>query len=175
MTVLSDRTLRSMYPDNPHISGASIDVHLGDTLLVWPSWITRDPRIDQRHHWRPVDLVEITPDDHGWIIEPGQRYLGATRERLAVPAYLAAEVTGRSSWGRDGLAVHQTAGWIDPLFRGTVTLELSVIGSKLVLRPGDRVAQLVFHELDLPCLNGYSGKYLDQTGPTPSRSHEDAA
>lgn len=170
MSVMSDRTLRAMYPTNEHIQSASIDVHLGDTLLVWPHWERRDPRIDQSHLWQAVDIYNGV-----WVMHPGRRYLAATEETVKVPPDMAVEVTGRSSWGRDGLEVHRQAGWLDPGFLGTVTLELSVVGSELVLWPGARVAQLVFHTLDHEVLQGYVGKYAGQQAPTPSRSHLDVA
>lgn len=167
--IASDRTLRSMYPANDHIQGASIDVHLGDSLLVWPHWEKRDPRIDQSHLWQSVELYNGV-----WVMHPGRRYLSATDETIRVPSDMAVAVSGRSSWGRDGLEVHRQAGWLDPGFLGTVTLELSVVGSDLVIWPGARVAQLVFHRLDHEALHGYAGKYQNQQAPTPSRSHLDA-
>jgi hypothetical protein len=52
MAVLSSTDLRRMYPESPFIGPASIDLHIGDSMLWWPEWIRRDPRIDQAHLWR---------------------------------------------------------------------------------------------------------------------------
>ena len=58
-----------------------------------------------------------------------------------------AYVIGRSSWGRLGLVI-ATATMIQPGFHGTITLELTNVGNvPLVLLPGTRIAQLVFHHV----------------------------
>lgn len=173
MTVLSDVDLARLYPgSNP--GPASIDLHLGGTLLVWPDYVVRDPRTDQSWCWRQVPLVEGT-DGRTWTLRPGRRYLAATRETVTVRPDLAAQVAARSSWGRDGLAVIcGPAGWVDPGFSGALTLELSVVGSPLVIWPGARVCQLVFLALSSPAERPYVGKYQLDDGPTPSRAHLDA-
>ena len=167
--ILSDRDLIRMFPDsNPE--PASIDLHIGDTLKYWPNWVRRDPRIDQSDMWREVPIDKQVG---GWVLIPGIRYLAATRERLKILDDHAGELTGRSSWGRDGLEIHRTAGWIDPGFEGNPTLELSVVGSELILWPGAKVCQLILHQLSSPCLLPYTGKYQSNIEPTPSRSHLD--
>lgn len=179
MAVLSDRELRAMFPDSPYISAASIDLHVGDALLVWPRWEVRDPRRDQSDLWQAVETAPLrrdAPDDLGWRLQPNTRYLAATHERVRILPHLAGQIAARSSWGRDGLAVIcGPAGWLDPGFEGNVTLELSVVGSTLLLRPGDRIAQLVLCELTSSCLAPYAGKYQHQIGAVPSRSYLDGA
>lgn len=173
MTVLSDIALRDLYPAFHGATGpASIDLHLGDALLYWPDYIIRDPRTDQSDRWKTVSVYGTEEDDRVWMLKPGYRYLAATAERLAIPSDHAGQVAARSSWGRDGLAVIcGPAGYLDPGFVGHITLELSVIGSDLVIWPGAAVAQLVMHRLDQPCERAYEGRYQDQEGPTPSRLH----
>lgn len=166
--ILSDRDLAKMFPGVPNIEPASIDLHIGDTLLVWPDYVRRDPRINQMDIWRPVPLEDID-DVLVWVLRPGWRYLACTRERLAIHTDYAGELTGRSSWGRDGLEIHRTAGWLDPGYRGHPTLELSVVGSELVLWPGARVCQLILHQLSSPCERPYTGRYQHDSEPTPSR------
>lgn len=172
--ILSDRTLRALYPDyHGAIQPASIDLHLGDGLLVWPEWVTRDPRTDQADRWRPVPTEDR--DGAVWALEPATRYLASTRERIAIPADCAGQVACRSSWGRDGLAVIcGPAGYLDPGFVGHVTLELSVVGSDLIVWPGAAVCQLILVRLDRACERPYGGKYRGQSArPTPSRLHEE--
>jgi dCTP deaminase len=172
VTVLSDAELARIWPDSTP-GPASIDLHLGDTLLYWPEWIRRDPRVDQSHlwcTWTAEDLHE--PSGPIWVLQPGYRYLAATRERIRMPDDLAGQIDARSSWARDGLNVLAgPAGFIDPGFIGYVVLELSVIGSQLVLWPGASIAQLIVHRMERPARRPYSGKYQDQTGVTPSRHH----
>lgn len=170
MTVLSDRDLARIWPESDP-GPASIDLHVGDTLLWWPDWIIRDPHTDQSDTWREAFM---DGPHSGWLLKPGTRYLATTRERVRIPDDLAGFISARSSWGRDGLAVIcGPAGFLDPGFIGNVVLELSVIGSSLVVRPGDSVCQLVVHRMTTPALRPYAGKYQGQDGVTPSRFHEE--
>lgn len=181
MTILSNVSLSRIWPDSPHVGPASIDLHIADTLLVWSRWVRRDPRIDQSEHWKPVSLqLAWTPTmgEHdpleapAWVLEPGHRYLATTKERIRIPDDCAGQISARSSWGRDGLAVIcGPAGFLDPGYVGRPTLELSVIGSELVLWPGASIAQLILHRLTEPCTRPYTGKYQFDEMPTPSRLH----
>ena len=57
------------------------------------------------------------------MILPGQFVLATTMEYFELPDNLTAFVEGRSSLGRMGLFI-QNAGWVDPGFKGEITLEL---------------------------------------------------
>lgn len=172
MSVLSDQQLSDLYPHyRGAIGPASIDLAIGGTLLSWPRYERRDPRIDQSSQWNDVGLQR---DARGpfWVLVPGIRYLATTRDPIAIPDDCAGQIGARSSWGRDGLAVIQgPAGWIDPGYRGRPTLELSVVGSELVLWPGAVICQLIVFELTSPALRPYAGRYQDDREPTPSRLH----
>jgi deoxycytidine triphosphate deaminase len=177
VTVLSDCTLTALYPEyRGTIGPASIDLAIGGKLWVWPRWIMRDPRVDQSELWRSVALAPIFDqedepvDEPCWILKPGVRYLAATAQRIKIPDDCAGQIGARSSWGRDGLAVIcGPAGWIDPGYVGNPTLELSVVGSELVLWPGAVVAQLILHRLDRACERPYDGRYQHDSGPVASR------
>jgi len=117
-------------------------------------------------------------DDGGIILRPGEFALATTKETVRMPDNLAANVDGRSSYGRYGLAVHITAGYIDPGFRGQITLELKNNNSHAIeLRPGECIAQLVFKRLSEPCNVPYGDErgshYQGQKGAEPARLHED--
>jgi dCTP deaminase len=176
MSVLSDRSLRAVYPDFEP-GPASIDLHLGDVLLVWPDWVRRDPREDQTGRWQRVDL-EADFDRESepyWLIRPGRRYLAATHERIEIRPDCAGQIGARSSWGRDGLAVIQgPAGWLDPGYVGFPTLELAVVGSDLVLWPGAAICQLIIFRLTTTAERPYRGKYQSDQAPTPSRLFQEA-
>jgi dCTP deaminase len=111
------------------------------------------------------------------VLHPGEFVLGTTYEAVTLPDDIAAQLDGKSSLGRLGLLVHSTAGWVDPLFSGQVTLELSnVAGLPIKLWPGMKIGQLVCLRMSSPVLAGYgaagrSSRYQDQRGPTASRSH----
>ncbi len=139
------------------------DSYDGSTLIVDPANAGTEPM------WYP----QLAPTS--LTIRPGEFVLASTRERVTLGRQYAAEVMGKSSWGRLGLTVHQTAGFIDPGFSGTITLELQNVGPWLLrLRPGMKVAQLKVSRLSHPCKRPYGGSglvshYQGQTGPVPSR------
>lgn len=82
---------------------------------------------------------------------------------------MTAFVEGRSSLGRMGLFI-QNAGWVDPGFKGEITLELfNANRCAIELKAGRRVGQLVFAKLDDVALNPYRGKYQYQRGATGSK------
>ena len=121
-----------------------------------------------------TELVKV-PEGKPFILHPGLFVLGTTIERVRVPDFLVSRVEGRSSLGRLAVAVHATAGFVDPGFEGQLTLELSNVGHVPVkLWPGMRICQLVFHELKSRCTRPYGGKlrhskYQGQHGPVASR------
>ena len=107
--------------------------------------------------------------DEEWLY-PGQFRLYSIIERVTLPLHLRAKVEGKSSFGREGILVHCTAGFIDPGFEGNITLEFKHVGTeRFLLRKGMRVAQLEFAQLDKPATHGYRGKYQHQTGVTPAK------
>jgi len=117
-------------------------------------------------------------DGEDLIIEPGAFLLAATKERFGIPDNLVARVEGRSSLGRLGLIIHVTAGFIDPWFGrddpSTITLEISNINHiPIVIRPGMRICQLAFDEMDRPSAMPYNkkkrAKYNGQQAPQESK------
>ncbi len=113
-----------------------------------------------------------------WIF-PGEFMLACTLETVHIPPDLVAQVNGKSSLGRLGLSVHITAGFIDPGFRGQITLELHNCSNKTIrLERRMKICQLVLQRLTSPCERPYGhptrkSKYQGQTGITPSRSERE--
>jgi dCTP deaminase len=105
-------------------------------------------------------------------IAPREFLLATTVESVYVPPHLVAQINGRSTWARRGLMVHTTAGFIDPGFRGTITLELyNVSVNTLYIPLGERICQLVFSTLTSPAMRPYGSAglgshYQGQTGVT---------
>ena len=114
--------------------------------------------------WEEIDI----PED-GFIMNPGQLYLGSTIERLVLPSNIVATAEGKSTVGRLGLTVHVTAGWIDPGFDGTVTLEM-VSTNPIRIYEGMRLGQFTFLDV-VGNTRTYEGRYQKrQFGlPTPPR------
>lgn len=150
---------------------ASMDVHLGDRLLIFLDKEEIDPRKPQ------PDLTymqELGPE--GMLIMPNEFLLGTTYETIALSAAYSAEITGKSSLARLGLMVHSTAGFIDPGFSGKVTLEIKNLNRNPIrLYPGMKIGQFKFFRLDTTCLRPYGSPglgshYQGQSDVTASRS-----
>lgn len=155
---------------NAHIQPASLDVRLGNSFAVFVRNVHGmvDPKVDTSSCWR---IDEIPTDGH-YVIHPGELVLASTLESIQLADTILARVEGKSSLGRLGVLVHATAGYIDPGWAlAPITLEIStVIGVPVILYPGMPIAQLAFQRVE-QVTTGYSGKYVGQRGPTPSKYH----
>ena len=88
-------------------------------------------------------------DEESFVIHPGEFVLGRTLEYVELPDDVVARIEGKSSLGRLGLIVHATAGFVDPGFSGTLTLEITNLTRiPIKLWPGLPIAQLSFMALD---------------------------
>ena len=100
-------------------------------------------------------------------LKPGSCTLVHTLEWVELPADLAATIRTRSSYGRKGILV--TAGFVDPGFRGQLTLGLVNMGQETVrLKMNDRVVQLILHQV-LGAYETYEGRYQDSKGVVGAR------
>jgi dCTP deaminase len=105
--------------------------------------------------------------------------LARTEETVTLPDDIVARVEGKSSNGRLGLLVHATAGYVDPGFSGTLTLELSNVANLPIrLYRGMKIGQIAFEEMstavDRPYGSaGLGSKYQGQMQPTASRSFQE--
>jgi dCTP deaminase len=95
-------------------------------------------------------------------LQKGVCTLVPSLEWVELPVDLAGTLICRSSFGRRGILLG--AGFIDPGFRGKLTLCLTNMGREDIdLKKNDRVVQMILHEV----LNGdtcYSGRYQDSHG-----------
>jgi len=103
---------------------------------------------------------------NGITLYPGELYLMATQEYTYSKAYIPC-IEGRSSVGRLGINVHATAGFGDIGFKGTWTLEVSVI-RPVKIYEGMRICQIYFEECSGEPLFTYAGKYNGQKTPKAS-------
>lgn len=85
-----------------------------------------------------------------------------TLEWVELPMDLAGTLRCRSSFGRRGVLLG--AGFVDPGFRGQLTLCLTNLGSEdILVQENDRVVQMILHEV-CEGKRGYSGRYQDSRG-----------
>ncbi|MEA2654352.1 MAG: dCTP deaminase, partial [Chloroflexota bacterium] len=86
---------------------------------------------------------------------------------------------GKSSLGRLGLLIHSTAGYVDPGWKGNLTLELSNVANlPIALYFGMRIGQISFFKMSSPVDRPYGSpelgsKYQGQSEPTASAFHRD--
>jgi len=152
--------------DDELLQPASIDMRLGDQFLI--------PHPSAGSFTRFGESIPYETVHTDSYILPGNSFvLARTREVVELPDDLTAFVEGRSSIGRLGLFI-QNAGWVDPGFRGSITLELyNGLPHPIELRAGWRVCQLVFVRMEGSSEGGYVGKYQGQIDTTGSRLHQD--
>ncbi len=184
--ILSDRDIKravesgrvKIESDQPemflHIHASSMDLRLGNVFKLYEhsKFAILDPKYPETFAGR-TRLITI-PAGESFIVQPGEFVLGVTMEKITVPDDLVVRVEGRSSLGRLGIIVHSTAGFVDPGFSGTITLEISNLNRMPVaLYPGMRVCQLAFEEMSSPAEMPYNlkpgSKYQDQVLPEESR------
>lgn len=154
MSVLCDKTLRQrgqqlIYPfRKENVQPASIDLTLGYTFAK------------QTWFWSKWNKFLRSYDESIWIA-PWTFVLATTDERVIVPSNLRARVDGKSSVGRKGLAI-QNAGYIDPGFKGQITLELYNMSRwPIKLYPGKTlICQVSFDNLDEVCEFSYGHIHL---------------
>lgn len=154
MSILSDRDIRAKIRDkeiiispfnNDCVQPASVDLHLGHNLLTVNG-----------------DLLSRLDGDEYYSINPGEFVLGSTLEHIELPMDVLGFVDGKSSIGRLGLTAHITAGFIDPCFRGNITLEIKNVSDEVVnVGYGMSLCQIIFFTLSSPCEHGYGSPVLD--------------
>ena len=186
MSVLSDRDIRAAMqagrvrvdPYDPScLQPSSVDLHLDREFRVFRN--NRYPYIDVRQ--AQPDLTEIVSieDDEPFILHPGEFVLGQTLEWVELPDDLVARLEGKSSLGRLGLLIHSTAGYVDPGWKGNLTLELSNVANlPIALYFGMKVGQISFFRMSSPVERPYGSKelgskYQGQSQPTASEYYRD--
>ena len=101
------------------------------------------------------------------ILPQGTCTLVPSLEWVELPRDLAGTLRCRSSFGRRGVLLG--AGFVDPGFRGQLTLCLTNLGSdEVIIRKNERVVQMILHEVR-ESDQGYSGQYQDSRGAVEAK------
>lgn len=166
---------------------STVDLRLGTEFVVkkMDRWTHLDPiefhRLQEKDPESVLQFYEVikrlepkTP----FILHPNHFALGCTLEYIYLPPEIGGMLEGRSSWAREGLNVHSTAGIIHPGHKGIIVFELSNSGSHPIpLYPGMRVAQLLLYELANPTQSPYGpdveAKYTKYVATNFGRPWED--
>jgi len=159
------------------------------TLILWAESGGIDPFNLEHINSASIDLCwsgrfriavddELVPD--GWskethaerlVLQRGDLYLLDTLEYIRMPLDCAGMLALKSSLGRKGLE-HLHAGFFDPNFEGTATLEVENRHPRLLaIERGQRIVQLALIRTEVvPSVNyAQTGRYQGQRGPTKAR------
>jgi dCTP deaminase len=164
-----------------NLQPASLDLTLASDFkkVRAPGWTYQ--RDDPSYYIDLTDVAGTTTDlyfDHVGpqvMIRPNEFVLGRTQETVTLPDNIVGRVEGKSSLGRLGLLVHSTAGYVDPGFSGTITLEFYNLNKRsIILSEGLRICQISFSEMSGPARkpygsDGLKSKYQNQQETTVSR------
>ncbi len=165
------------------LSSAGYDFSLGDTFRLFSNANCSiiDPLDFDEKALVPLDLHEehrTTKEGVSfvarYVIMPPHSYLLAeTVEWLDIPPDILIVLLGKSTYARSGIIVNCTP--LEPGWRGRVTLEIAnVTPIPAKLYAGMGIAQGLFFRTTAPAEKPYgerSGRYQDQTGLTPPKSH----
>ena len=159
MRLVRERRVRIDPWDETMVQPASVYLRLGDTFRVFHNH--RVSTIDLREPPRGLTEEVKVDEDQPFVIHPGEFCLGRTMEWIELPDDIVSRIEGKSSIGRLGLIVHATAGFCDPGWKGTLTLELNNLTRvPIKLYAGLPIAQLSFMTLDAAALRPYGHEQL---------------
>ena len=166
--------------DDKRLNPNSYNLRLADELMVYgktfPGW--EDDPIQLLDMKAEIPTTTIKIPEKGYVLKPGVLYLGRTMERTETHKFVPM-LEGRSSIGRLGISIHETAGFGDIGFCGYWTLEISCI-QPIRIYAGVDICQIYYHmvcdndDLMRMCLNTSvrlkydKGKYQNNTGIQPS-------
>jgi dCTP deaminase len=178
--------------DENMIGPASLDIRLGNKFRVFKT--LEKEVIDVRDYYDDVytrvetkdyiihigkysDLYILKNDNVPIIIHPGEFILASVYEYVELPDNIVGQIHGRSSIGRLGLIIHTSAGYVDPGYKGYLTLEIINVNKvPIKIYPKTKVAQIVFIETEsseVPYDKRKGSKYLNEEGATESLISKD--
>jgi dCTP deaminase len=175
-------TITPLLRAKKQIGSSSIDVRLGTEFRYIK--IVKQTHFDLSLSLEKIreqisnysEVVHVQPMEP-FILHPNDFVLASTLEYIKLPENITGRLEGRSTWGRTGLQVHSTAGFIDPGFEGSLTYELHNMGKlPLPLFPGIRIGQISFHRME-SAVEMYTSKegskYAKTTGTKNPLFYED--
>ena len=134
------------FADVENVNGASLDIRLGNELLIESNAARCVISLRQRE--RPNMDCWMMNEEQGYQLDPGEFVLAHSVEVFNLPLNISCEFKLKSSLARMGIN-QLTACWCDPGWHGsTITLELTNVTRyhSIVIRPGDKIGQIVFFQ-----------------------------
>ena len=144
--------------DESRLQPNSVDLTLDDEILVY--------------EWYFDEFTKRRLSEEIFYLKHGEFILASTAEKVSLGNGVCGQVDGKSSYGRKGLTIHQTAGFIDAGFTGNITLEMYTVAQPIRLEAGMPICQLVLWDAypsEKPYgSEGLGSHYQGQTGVTES-------
>ncbi|HLD43891.1 MAG TPA: dCTP deaminase [bacterium] len=144
--------------DDSQIGPASIDLHVGNTFLVYKKargicHVTDDANFE--------DITEeFTVNDY-FVLMPGESVLAYTKEKVTLPDNICGRLEGRSRFARLGLLVHITASFMQPGISNRQILEMyNASQFPLAIHTGTRICQFIFEFTE--GTGHYTGRFVNQ-------------
>ncbi len=151
--------IRPFFPDTVRENG--IDLRLSDEIARHRAY--KDDFVMDPTNIELIRKSYAIEKSKNMIVDAKEQVLLSTREYIEVPDDIAGFVELRSTWARHGLSMPPTI--IDAGFKGTVTLEvINNAPYKILLRPNQRFAHVIFVKLASRAESPYSGLYAGQKG-----------
>ena len=149
--------------DDSQIGPGSIDLSLGNDFRIFEKQ-QNVYHITDDSHFEDVTRSVHVPDGDYIIISPNEMILGITKEKITLSNDISGRLEGRSRFARFGLAVHVTAGFMQPGISNQQVLEIVNLGhTPIALYPGTKICQFIFEE----CKGNatYRGRFAGQEKP----------
>lgn len=173
-TELCELVEQGVITDVPHehINAASIDVCLGNDILIERA----SNRLVSLRDRQNLTMESYPIGDGGYRLDPGEFILAHTKEMFYLPDDIVCYFKLKSSGARIGLN-NLLATFCDPGWSGSVlTLELqnTTRHHSILLHAGDRVGQMVFHRVTrVPADRSYAvrGRYNNDPSVQQAKSN----
>jgi dCTP deaminase len=149
--------------DESQIGPGSVDLSLGNDFKIFKENQEIYHIMDNSHFEDVTSPVHIEDGDF-ITIKPGEMILGITKEKITLANNISGRLEGRSRFARFGLAVHVTAGFMQPGISNRQVLEIVNLGhTPMALYPGTKICQFVFEECKGEA--SYQGRFANQEKP----------
>ncbi|MEZ7891463.1 MAG: dCTP deaminase [Candidatus Wallbacteria bacterium] len=143
------------------IGPASVDLRLDNKFRVFKKLHRVYDVVEEANYEEVTDYIEVK--DH-FLLLPGESVLGVTMEKITLASNICGWLEGRSRFARLGLAVHVTAGFMQPGIANHQVLEINNSAPiAMALYPGTFICQFIFQR----CIGSakYQGRFSAQVKP----------
>lgn len=147
--------------DERALGPASYDLHLGNKFRVFKG-VKEIFKVSEKAKFEKV--TKLVGVGKQFLLMPNQTVHGITQEKITLPNNICGRIEGRSRFGRLGLMVHITSGFVQPGTSGHQVLEMNNAGPMpLSLNSGLAICQIIFEETKGKAK--YKGRFKDQKEP----------